>query len=695
MGPAGRYCMVGAPLGLAAWILGVALGAAPAAPSYHGIERTIAQVREDWKQAGARPQPNAPGWEAFFDAVSRDLHAYATAETEDARLRPLGRLYQMSVALQGVSWAPAVELRAGLREWLGPRVRLAWAGRRLKEAIAGLPPVDASAARENRRRWLGFVDDDLGGALRAYEGAETVAGRQDALKRIYGALTTLDDGYRTSGWAPSWVLQEALNDLYNRPNLNAAADVATVAPALSADVIQTGPIVFKGNTSYVTAGARTGFGLLPSDDGIAFYNSQLMSSVTPVNGFHEQLAADPKGRRAARMYYFNATTYVSGEQTVVALLRTTGLVLDPSASQNIAAAINSLPIQGAHARRFIAGLVGYGQRRINDEVYRNAIGRIREGVVENSRELTAIKTSEAVAEKNAQLGQYLVGDDTLVYRNLEITDLSLRSRPEHALIGGTLQWRGADEQVGADRPRPSRFAEVPAGVAADVHLPSILTNLTRGALQSDQVRDVKNLMIVTRKLPEGAPPSAGVLTTRNVDFPTFLKAVEAAQAAKDPKVAAIRVTRPDRVPEFTADARGYLVALVHDFTIEVPAPERVSGIGLFGQRPKVYRIAAQEAEFVVSFQIEPQRGELPIRLAGRVEEVDFGSDVTVTPLTADEEGGAPLNRLATAAVLAGVRTKIQGQPIDVPLSAVRLPNFVLGSVSPLDPSGWLRVVLSR
>jgi hypothetical protein len=128
----------------------------------------------------------------------------------------------------------------------------------------------------------------------------------------------------------------------------------------------------------------------------------------------------------------------------------------------------------------------------------------------------------------------------------------------------------------------------------------------------------------------------------------------------------------------------------------VPAPPGSAGGGFFrGPRARVYRIAAPEAEFVISFAIEPERDQLPIRLSGRIEAVEFGANTTVTGLVEDEEKGTRLNRILASAVLATVRSKLQGQPINVPLSAVRLPGFALASVSPLDPSGWIRVILNR
>src|SRR5262245_31919449 len=85
----------------------VALGAAPAAPTYHAIEATITRIRGEWAKPDARPQPNAPGWNALFDAAVADLRAYASAISERDRLEALNRLYRISTALASVAWPPA------------------------------------------------------------------------------------------------------------------------------------------------------------------------------------------------------------------------------------------------------------------------------------------------------------------------------------------------------------------------------------------------------------------------------------------------------------------------------------------------------------------------------------------------------------------------------------------------------------
>src|SRR3954467_13207511 len=91
---------------MALMALGVGMGAAPAAPSYYTVEQVIGQIRQDWARPGAVAQPNAPGWNAFFDAVQANLRSYSAASDENERLASLNRLYQMSLALAGVGWRP-------------------------------------------------------------------------------------------------------------------------------------------------------------------------------------------------------------------------------------------------------------------------------------------------------------------------------------------------------------------------------------------------------------------------------------------------------------------------------------------------------------------------------------------------------------------------------------------------------------
>ncbi len=406
-------------------------------------------------------------------------------------------------------------------------------------------------------------------------------------------MNALNDRNKSMPWGPSVQLQTALNDLYNGPNLHATADVNAVAPKLANNLVESGPVYRKGQTSYVTAGPFLGFGLIASDDGIVFYNRQALSSVTPVNGFQQQIESNPQGRKVAKLYEFGATTYDQSVLTVVAVLRPSGLQVFPDSTHATDARIGSTPIPGKGFGRAVIGLLGFNQQKVTRKVYEGAIGQIRSGVVEESREETVERTAVRTAETNAQLSKFLPGGDRLEVNNLEIDGLKLRSRPEFVLVDGKILWKGASQQLGADLPKPSALNAASPGIAADVHIGSIAGNLARGYLQGDQAKTTTNLMVVTRKTPEGASPAGGVEVSQNVDYPTFLKAVEAAQALNDPKVMAVRVKKPGESPEFSVDRNGFLVALVHDFQLDVPAPNRHERAacpaprrGFIGSRPR-------------------------------------------------------------------------------------------------------------
>ena len=89
------------------WAVREAAGqSAPAAPTYVGVERTIESIRQAWAKPGARPEPNADGWNALFDALLDDLRAYGQAQNEADRLTALDRVYQISEALEDGRVAP-------------------------------------------------------------------------------------------------------------------------------------------------------------------------------------------------------------------------------------------------------------------------------------------------------------------------------------------------------------------------------------------------------------------------------------------------------------------------------------------------------------------------------------------------------------------------------------------------------------
>jgi hypothetical protein len=690
--------MIGTRAGML--ILSVALmvavsSAATAPPSYVSVEESIQKARSGLSKPGGGKYPKAPGWTVFLDALERDMAGYGSAKTDAQRLGALNRLNQMWTALSSVNWAPAAEVREALGTWLRPRMMLAWAERELRDSVHRLPVTADPTVQGNRNRWIEFVDRDLGTGLGEYEAATTVGAKRAGLDKIQAALYAIETSQKSSMWGPGQSLQSALNNLFNRPNLHATADLASLQPRLAHQIVENGPVYRRGNVSQVTAGAYQGFGLLPSDDGIAFYNKQFFSSVTPVNNFQGQIAADQKGKRVAKIYYFNATTTDGGLVTATAILRPSGLQLLSDATHNTNARITSMPTVDHGLGRVFASMLGMNQDKITKKVYEGAIGRIRSEVVQEAKLEAGERLAKAQAEQNARLRPYLPGDGSLVFRNFVVAGLSLRSRPQFSLIEGIVKWRGAAEQGGADSPLPPAFQKFHSGVSADVHLSSLMTNLTRGYLQSPDTQEVRNLMIVTHKIAPDAPPTEGIKVSRNVDWETFSKAVDTARAANDPKVAAIRVKRPGRSPEFSADKAGNLVAIVHDLAVEVPVPAAAAKSGLFAGPPaRIYRLEAPSAEISISFKITPASDVIPVKLSGRVESFEPGPGAKVFAINEDETKASELSVFTSRIIFGVLGTRLHGQPVDVPLGMINLPGYELDSVSALHPTGWIRVVLT-
>jgi hypothetical protein len=669
------------------------LGSAPATPSYIGVDQAMKSLRANLE---ARPQANGPGWVAFADSVEADLKAYSGAESDDDRLKALGKLYGYWNGLAKVSWKPAATLRYELQGWLRPRIALAWASRRLIEGVRGLPAATAGSAQANREGWVSFVGTRLGSALHEYESAESATARVEGLKKLQESLEELKSSNRTHPWKYSQALQRALDDVYDLPNLDARIDVRTMNALVGRDVIQAGPVWWQGQTTFVTPGRRTGFGLMNSDTGIVFYNSQYARSITPIAGFNEQLAADPQGRQATQLYKFSATSRDDSHVTVTAIISPNGLNLIPSATHSVDATVHSEPVRGNNLVRMLAGVVGMSQDRINAQVRDGALTRLRQQVPQNADELARIKAGQAQFEQNTRLKGFLPGDGTVRMGPLQMVEASFRSRPDQAMVGGTIGYQGSTRFRGADMRKPTPFERPDQGVTVDVHLASVLSNAVWGYLLSPEGREVHNVMIQGRKAVTDA--QAGPQITRNSEYTDFYKAVEAARAGNDPDAVPIRVQKPKTPPEFTADAEGHLVAIVRDFDVEVGVP-RQRGIGaLLGgaNAPHVYRFQAPTAELTISFEVLPPSGDQPLRLSAKIESIELALPNTVESVGEQEDSAEAVRTLNRAGAIAVLTGRVAGRTVAVPLTAVQVPQgFAVKSVSPMDPTGWIRLVLTR
>jgi len=202
-------------------------------------------------------------------------------------------------------------------------------------------------------------------------------------------------------------------------------------------------------------------------------------------------------------------------------------------------------------------------------------------------------------------------------------------------------------------------------------------------------------MIITKKRPPDAPPSEGAPVVRNVDFATFSRAVDEARASNDPSVVAIRVKRSGQAPEFSADANGNLVVVVHDFALEVPAPAQAARGGFSGPPAKIYLFSAPRAEITMSIKITPASGNVPMHVSARVLGFEAGPGSQVFAINDDEKNPTPLNAFTAAIAFRLLGTRLSGMPIEQTPPAFNLRGYQLASVSPIDPSGWIRVVLAQ
>jgi len=674
-----------------------ALGAAAAPPTYVNVERSIEAMRRAGAAAGGNAPLSADRGDALLDSLLQDLRSCCKAASLTERLQALERLDQKAGALGPVGQYAGVELHRDLERWLQPRLRLSRAMRQLTDLVAAPAAGTDKNGESHRAHWLEFVDQNLGHAVREYDAAETAAQRQAALDRIHGALETLKRNNQSYPWGPSYELQAAASELFSQPNIHIRADLATVRPLFERNIITTGPVRRKQYVSQLTAGPKTGFGLLTSDSGIAFFNSQRYTSVTPVWDFHDQIAADEQGQRAARMYHFDATTYDWAELTITTVISTAGVSLTPCYHHTIDASITSEPTCDPHAHvvRTLASLAGMDQQAINDRVYEQSIKRFRERIPVEAQEQGEEMTAKEAAKRTSDLReQYLAGDNSVALgRRILISKVALGSRPEGILANGLFHWRDAERPRGADMPVPTQLPRPETGASAVVHPASMLTNLAAGYLQTGDLQTVNNFMIVVKNVPPGAPPREALEITRNVDFPTYAKTVEDIRTSRRAKGTALRIARPGRPPHFSTDARGFLVAFFHDLQIDVPAPS-LEARGVIGPPAKIYRIKLANTELAASYQFDvPSPRALRLRL--KIEDFTPGPNAEVLAIDADEAKAPSLSRFSTGIVLGALGARLRTRPFEIFPDQSSLRGFTVQSVTPLDPSGWARVNLVR
>ena len=91
--------------------------------------------------------------------------------------------------------------------------------------------------------------------------------------------------------------------------------------------------------------------------------------------------------------------------------------------------------------------------------------------------------------------------------------------------------------------------------------------------------------------------------TKNVDFPTYIKAVDEGRKPAS-KSTVLRVTRPEQPPEFSVDAKGNLVAVDSRLATGRPSPGERSERGVVGAAAKIYRIKVPQLELGLAYKVD-------------------------------------------------------------------------------------------
>ena len=672
--------------GLIALATVVSLGAAPATPSFHEVEKIISSIQQGWSQIPPEQNPFATSWNGYFDSITTELNHYKTSASPEDRLDALKILSKKANALGFVAWGPAQNLRIALLNWIRPRAALVWAEYRVLEAVTGLPEEQAA----NREKWDAFIQQGLRPSVFEFESAIGVVQRREARAKVQAAIKALHQGNAATPWSRAVALESTLADLYQLPNLNVAIDSSVLSSTIGRQgIVEPGWIYFREQWSYVTPGPIVGLGFVPTAGGIGLAISQSVSNVTPIQGFQQQVAADDEGKQAAKLYQFDATSRNQAVLTINALFRlSSGLMLAPGYQHNISATISSAPQPDKGLLRAVASLVGLNQRKITDKVYEGAIGKIRSQVVDGASDLAGIKASQKASELNSRIRPFIVDGQTAGVGRIGVGNLAMQSTGDHAYIQGLVYDFNDPSPAGASLPQPGSFGYLNPGVNVSLHLPTALSNLAGVLADSPMAQNVDNLMVVIPPGETGGPPP-DVRTEQNVDFSRYLSTVEESTPAGSQ---AIRVMKPTKEIAAEVDAQGRLVILVPDFTIDLPAPASAAkGGALTGPPAKVYRITTELAEFSVSIGLDLGKG-VP-RAVGKLEAFDAGPNVRVLAINDDEANAQPLNAFTARIIANTFAAKLAGRPLDFPIPGLESAPVAITDASPLDPSGWMRLTV--
>ncbi len=689
--------------GLAFFAISANSVASEATPTTWAITEAVGRGRAILSEDQSIPESVAASWTTFFNGISGDLETLATTTDASERQRLIQRLNRAGESAQSSGWQPAASVAIAIAEWTQPRLKLSDSFQKLRNGVQGASTTASSNA------WLTFTQE-LERTLLAFDSAESVAERLTASKQLAIQHRALEETLRAHPWPPGVEVDDAMARLFGRPNLTATADLSIIRPFLDRDPVEAETIFFKGQTSYVTPGPRTGFGLLANPHGIEFYNSQYSYSTTPIAGFQEQVASRQEGRLIARFYQFSATAFNTNHVEVFALLTPEGLSLTPRNSPSITASFDAQP-QPGHVPHIVGtslSVAGFDRDRILEQVEEQALPELRQETAQGTDELSQYKAAEEAAKQNAELRQYLIGNQTLqfptreltILDGLALTQLQLASDPSRVSGSGLLRFLGSSDQMGSTFPKPEQLRVPGPGATIDLQLNSILNNAINSFYQRPEIAQIENLLVsLMPSETEGDAPIVNV--ERNASYAAFLKTAE--QLKENPDALTIRLFKPAEPPQIVVDRNGDLTLVIRNLVIEVPAPDNFNlGGELFNRNApsrdvKAIRFEFGRFELNTKLQVTPTKNGQSLSLKGGVSGFDLGGrETTVSTLGAEESDAQQLNLVYRSGALAIVIEQLRDRTFSEEISlSGQLPGLLINSISEINPTGWIRISVVR
>lgn len=661
--------------------------AANAAPTYRNVIDQLDKI-----------SPNAsPEIKDAATKLKTDLANQIQATDLNERLDRLKKLQEDSV--KWASWTaadPAADqVSKAVNRWVDPRLKA------IEYAISARDSIKAgtNGTTDEHKKAYDEIVVPLIDVLHQYEVADKTGLRFDAREKIRSLVSRLEERLKQLSWPDAQEIINTIESRWESPNLMFTVSAEGLRPLLDRGFVNPESILYKGRVSNVTPGEKKGYGLIPSDDSIAFYIRQAMTSITPVTDFQQQVQSNQGGRILTRGYNLGNTIQNDSIVTMSVAVRPTGVALSPSYVNSVQPQLSIGPKQGGGMTRAVMGLAGMNQQRIVGTIYQRSIGQIQSETEVNSLELGQLRANESAAMINEKLSGFLRSNDSLIFERIVAERIKVRTEPTHihAETRVLYQVPGIRSIGPLDVPPPLDPVD-DRYITAALHIPNVVENLASNFFEELSKRGPATIAF----LPDQDMDGALEVEVQSGQELLHLAVGESLRITKEPKgaklapgqpFAAIKISEEKLVPHFTMDDKGHIVMMLKAFKMDIAAP----ALTLFseGRMGGAIRIDSPGAELDMEILNLPATKDQPERLAVKVH--SFQLDPRSKIFTYSEASKEPteLSTFRKATVLAAASAFLASKPFDLPLDALRFGDKVkVVKVAPLGKLGWYQFVIN-